>query len=409
MSGKVKGWCPSLLRPMQAADGWLLRLKPPGGLLPADKAGHIARLSQVLGNGQMELTQRAGLQLRGLAEESLGEAAEQVLALGLAADDTALEARRNLTVSPLTGFDKHVRNDTQTIVNAIEIGLISEPDLAKLPDKFGFVIDGGGLLPLRGISADIVLRLAERRLELGKRNSLRLVPGADPSAWALALARAFVQLNRGRFRRMQALLEETGIEALLKAANLEAKSETIPAVDQQPPAPGFHGHDGDRSGALLAFWPFGAIGAVQLGSAAELAARFGDGCLRLTPWRALAVADVKRDQASALASALTEAGAMLDRSDPLLRIEACPGQGACAEATVDTRSLARRLAKQAPAEGERLHISGCSKGCAHPGRAKLTLVGEQGRWSLVRNGRANGVSRESGLNDRQILDLARHA
>lgn len=409
MTGKIKGWCPSLLRPMQAADGWLLRLKPPSALLATDEARQVARLAQTLGNGQMELTQRAGLQLRGFAEESLTAAADEVLALGLAAEDAAYEARRNLLVSPLIGFDESLSNDTQAVVKHIENLLKIDPDLADLPDKFGFVVDGGGLLPLQGTTADIALRLAERRLELGKHYAVHLEGGADCVVSALALAKAFVKLNHGRFRRMQAVLEDMGIEALLRAADLDARSETLVSEQQAPPTPGLHSHDGDQSGAFLAFWPFGTLDAAQFGRVADLAERYGDGYLRVTPWRALAIAGVRRDQADALASRLTKAGALVDRSNPLLRIEACPGQGACAEATVDTRSLARRLAKQVPAGGDRLHVSGCSKGCAHPGSAALTLVGDRGRWSLVRNGRADTNPHERGLTDRQILDLAGHA
>ncbi len=35
-----------------------------------------------------------------------------------------------------------------------------------------------------------------------------------------------------------------------------------------------------------------------------------------------------------------------------------------------------------------LHVSGCAKGCAHPGAAGLTLVGLPGGLGLVRGGTA---------------------
>ncbi len=38
--------------------------------------------------------------------------------------------------------------------------------------------------------------------------------------------------------------------------------------------------------------------------------------------------------------------------------------------------------------GTAIHVSGCAKGCAHPGSAPWTLVGRDGRYDLVRHGKA---------------------
>ena len=70
-------------------------------------------------------------------------------------------------------------------------------------------------------------------------------------------------------------------------------------------------------------------------------------------------------------------------------IAACPGAPACASATVPARSDAALLAKLGLRD---LHVSGCAKGCAHP-RAATTLVGRDGRYDLVRHGRASDPPR----------------
>jgi precorrin-3B synthase len=44
-----------------------------------------------------------------------------------------------------------------------------------------------------------------------------------------------------------------------------------------------------------------------------------------------------------------------------------------------------------------LHVSGCAKGCAHPATADITLVGEAGRYALVRGGRAGDPPSHGGL------------
>ena len=52
-----------------------------------------------------------------------------------------------------------------------------------------------------------------------------------------------------------------------------------------------------------------------------------------------------------------------------------------------------------------LHVSGCSKSCAHRGPASLTLVGRDGRYDLIRNGNATGRPSLVGLSIDQIEAL----
>ncbi len=404
MSSLVKGWCPSLLRPMQAADGWLLRLKPHLGLLTAEQADEIAALSETLGNGQLELTQRAGLQIRGLPEETLDAAAKSLIALGLAHPDPAVEARRNIIVSPLAGADETLKSNIEPIVKHIERNLESDPNLQELPDKFGFVVDSGGVLPLHGISADIVLRCSLGRIELAGRYALQLKRQSDQAQIAIELAKAFAKSRR--HRRLAALLMEMPVTAFVESAGIDCAVQELSDAPVEPPAPGFHG---ESKSAFLAVWPFGALTAGNLHATAKAARRYGDGKLRITPWRALAIAGISSEDVEALAGSLADAGALTDRNNPLLRIEACPGHGACAEASVNTRALAYRLAELISREGKRLHLSGCSKGCAYPRPASLTLVGNKGAWAVVRDGRADALPQQERLSEQEVLDLARHA
>ena len=67
----IKGWCPGVLSPMESGDGLIVRLKLTGGIVPLDLAGQIAQWSRRWGNGQIDLTGRANLQLRGVTSENL--------------------------------------------------------------------------------------------------------------------------------------------------------------------------------------------------------------------------------------------------------------------------------------------------------------------------------------------------
>ena len=81
-------------------------------------------------------------------------------------------------------------------------------------------------------------------------------------------------------------------------------------------------------------------------------------------------------------------GLILRADDPIRRVEACPGAPACLQALAPVRGLASRLAHDVP-EGRLLHVSACAKGCAHPGRADLTLVATAEGFDLIRNGSAH--------------------
>ncbi len=134
-----------------------------------------------------------------------------------------------------------------------------------------------------------------------------------------------------------------------------------------------------RGGGVLLHLPFGQTTADALAALASAA-----GAVRTTPWRALL----------APAGTVAPPGFITDPADPRLHIAACPGGPACASGSVPARADAAWLAGQGIAG---VHVSGCAKGCAHPGPAAATLVGRAGRYDLVRHGRAGDTPALTGL------------
>jgi precorrin-3B synthase len=126
---------------------------------------------------------------------------------------------------------------------------------------------------------------------------------------------------------------------------------------------------------------FGQLQAQTLGHLARL------GPMRLTPWRMILVEG---------AQVLPDIPGLITRADdPLLRVVACTGAPGCKQAHQPTRALARRLAQLWPAG--LLHVSGCAKGCAHPGAAQTTLVATPEGFDLIRNGTAAAAPTRRGL------------
>jgi precorrin-3B synthase len=147
--------------------------------------------------------------------------------------------------------------------------------------------------------------------------------------------------------------------------------------------------------------PFGAADGGMLIAAARLAECFGDGRVRVTSERRLVLTGLHGDRAALLQDAAA-AGFITDAADPRLRIAACAGRPACASAAADVRADAALLAPHWRRAGI-LHLSGCAKGCAHPGAAAVTLVAAPAGYGLVVNERAGAAPTRTGL---ALPDLA---
>jgi sulfite reductase beta subunit-like hemoprotein len=139
---------------------------------------------------------------------------------------------------------------------------------------------------------------------------------------------------------------------------------------------------------LLLGLPFGQTDATGFTRLADLTDE-----ARTTPWRAIHV------PLAADTAPFASAGFILDPADPRRSIAACPGTPACASGAAPARADALRLA----ALGVRgVHVSGCAKGCAYAG-ARPTLVGRNGRYGLVVNGRAGDTPSLTGLTLEQAI------
>ena len=154
---KVRGACPGALRPMESGDGLIVRVKPRAGTLSLEAVRRIAEVAQRCGNGHIDLTRRANLQIRGVKPENLPPLQAALEALGLLDATPEAEAVRNIMTSPLAGADSSEVLDVRPIARALEDLIASEEMLWRLPGKFGFLVDGGGALALDGERADIRL------------------------------------------------------------------------------------------------------------------------------------------------------------------------------------------------------------------------------------------------------------
>jgi precorrin-3B synthase len=393
-----KGWCPGALSPMPAKDGLLVRLRISGGSLRASTLRQLAQASRAFGNGLIDLSSRGNLQLRGIGEADLPSLIETLDALHLLDADADTEAVRNVMVSPLAGLTGAI--DVSPIARALEAALAAARELHRLPGKFGFLIDDGGALSLADEPADVRFAFCERRkafaVSIGgtAREATQLGDCASGAvvATALALARAFLAVGVGSPeppRRMAALIASRGAAPIAAAAGLSVTPPELRSTSKVPSPIGFMSIGG--AAFFGAGVPFGRLTAAMLDSAAETAEIFGDGEIRLTPWRALILPRVDAASEAMLQRHFAAAGFIVAPDDARLAVAACGGLSACEKATTQTRADALALApiaRRLQRAGIALHVSGCAKGCANPRPTPFTLVGSEGRYDLVVDGTA---------------------
>ncbi|MEM0947165.1 MAG: precorrin-3B synthase [Pseudomonadota bacterium] len=364
---KVRGWCPSAYRPMASGDGLVVRVRPVQGKLTRFQARGLGVLARKFGNGLIDLTSRANLQLRGVTQNGHDALLKELDRLGLLDADANSEGRLNFVVDPLCS---EAKGDLQAqITTALGDGLRA-PEFAPLPSKFGFVVDLGSARHLARVSGDIRIEMGEGSLIVradGQTLGLAVPDAGAAVACALELARWFLVSEgvgadgRGRMAR------HIASGAMVPRDLIGSTKPNLVAAEPVP---------GVLPGGVLVAAAFGQLTPQALDRLADAAPIE----LRITPWRMVFLTGLRNDQAFATDDAL-----IIDPTDPVLRVHACPGAPSCSQASVRTRSIARALAPHVP-DGASLHVSGCAKGCAHPHPTDLTLVGNDGRFDLVKGG-----------------------
>jgi precorrin-3B synthase len=398
---EVKGWCPGALKPMRSGDGLIVRVRPRCGMFRPDELVVLAEAAQRFGNGHIDLTRRANLQVRGVSEESLPGLQDVLAGLGLLDPTPEGEAVRNLMISPLAGIDPAEVLDIRGIALEIARLLVSERALWALPSKFGFIVDGCGTLTLADERADIRLTAIRNGANPSVAIGIDTQAGIDwlgsvsPAAAATAAietACAFLETAPNGTRQRMRDLSDEGFASL--RSSMKSRVNPVMVIPEHTDG------SSDRRVGLLDLGsgrfavgiaaPFGRVETDQLRILAGEMAAFGVKEIRLSPWRILYAGIPGASIGQAILDVAGGAGLIVDPDDPLLRVEACPGAPACRSTRLDTRGDARRLAALSSRFGFEgtVHVSGCAKGCAKSAAADLVLVGAEDVYGIVRNGTA---------------------
>lgn len=368
--------CPGVLALHEAADGWMARVRLPGGRIDAAGLEAVADVA-ASGNGLVELTSRASLQIRGLPAKAAVSVADRLRAGGLL-PSIAHDRVRNLLASPLAGRHPRSVAATDDVVAGLDRGLSGDPALAGLPRRFQFAVDdGSGTVGSQ--RADVAL-VAERgarfRLWLaGARTTLAASPAEAPRL-AVDAARAFLELLQAESDAAWRLADVADGPTRL-ARRLGGELRPGDPVAPCPLGIGVLTQIDGRT-AITVLPPLGRINRRTVQRLATLASE-----VRLSAARTLTIVDVPAGDGAALTGELCSLGLVMSAGSGWHGLSACAGLGACTRARVDVRAAASVRARVrtpgAPAE----HWSACERGCGRPVGVPVSVVASADGLTVV--------------------------
>lgn len=374
--------CPGALRLHAAADGPLARVRLPGGMLTGSQLAVLGGLAHRWGDGCLELTSRANLQLRALRAADPAELAGLLAAAGLL-PSAAHEVVRNIVAPPLAGAG------LRALVHDLDRALCADPALAALPGRFLFAI---GAVPLAADVAAVPAGEAFAILLAGTDQGLR-VPAAGVVPALLAAAHAFRaeqaacdppawrlrELPDGPARVAARVLAALPGPAAARPDGATTPGDARSAAGGRGPERGLVGvlAQADLPGAAVgALVPLGRLTRVHLGVLAR-ADR-----LVITPGRGVVVPDLAPEAADRWLRELGEAGLATGAGSRWSGVTACAGRPGCAKALADVRADADAAARFV--DGLPVHWIGCARGCGSPAGAHVRVEATPGGYVVSR-------------------------
>jgi ferredoxin-nitrite reductase len=367
----------------------------------------------------------------------------QLQSLGLTARGSGVDNVRNITASPTAGFDPQELIDTRPFAHALHHYILNHRDLYGLPRKFNVAFEGGGSVDTVADTNDLGFMAVSipspdlSRNEPGAKGiSLRdgstasvepgvyfrvelagitghkqmaadagiLIKLSEVVAVAVAMIRVFIE-NGDRTDRKKArlkyLLDKWGAEKFLaetqnKLAFPLVKLPLDRCLRRSPALR--HGHIGvyrqkqKAKNYIGVVVPVGVMSVRQMRRLADVAANYGSGQLRLTPWQNLLIPDIPDGFVETVKRQLVRMGLHYESTNIAGGLVACTGNTGCKWAATDTKSQALALAEHLNKRVQldqplNIHLTGCPHSCAQH------YIGDIGLQGVKVNG-GGGVSAE---------------
>jgi ferredoxin-nitrite reductase len=394
--------CPGLFYNTSALDGIIYRIRTPGGIINSNQCRLLADLSESVGDGYIQITNRANLQVRAINEISF-DVLQNLQAIALASQNNEVDHLRNIMSSPTAGIDRSQLIDTIPLVKALDKYISSHPHLAGLPPKFSVGFDGGEAVSIASFHNEILFVAVKEDSNVYFRLYLSVEKGKSPVdagillkveqclPVAIALMEAYLErinLSKDKKPRLRQILQQWGIDSFLDRVSCHLSfplrdRSPISEYPRQTPAYrhiGIHFQQQQGLSYMGLVIPLGKLTSQQIKQLANLAEVYGDSIIKLTPWQNLLIPNIPNSKIAELKSKITDLGLSYSPNHPYSALVACTGNTGCASSATDTKNHALALAKYFEDKSilnqpVNIHFTGCSKSCAQNTMSDITLLG----------------------------------
>lgn len=399
-------------------DGYfMLRIKIAGGLLTAEQAIEIGRLTNQYARGFGDITTRQNIQLHWVTIENAPEIVERLARVGLTSMGACGDITRNIVGCPVAGLDPQEYHDCTPELLETHRRLLGNRAYSNLPRKFKISISGCHLFCAQPQINDI--GLSAFRLPDGRTAYNLIVGGGLSTAPMLAqplgvivppekaadVCEAIVGLFRDEgYRekrnraRMKFLVKDWGAEkfrdTLESRLGYELERYDGPVPMPQEANEDHMGVTAQKNGKYYVGCAVtrGRIKGDQLIRAGELAQEYGDGGIRNTNRQNLVFANVQPDKVPSLQSALKSIGLDPGLSFYRRQVISCTGIQFCNLSVTETKEFARELVEHLEKKfengaGVRINISGCPNACS---QYQIGDIGLQGSYAKLDGEKVHG-------------------
>jgi ferredoxin-nitrite reductase len=393
-------------------NSYMCRLRIPNGILTHWQLAGMADAAERLAGGYAHVTTRANLQIRDIKAEDTIAVIETILDLGLCSKGAGADNIRNVTGSATAGIDPQEIADTRPLAREWHHHILNTRTLIGLPRKFNVAFDGGGVIPTLEESNDIGFQAVIASEGAGVEPGLwwRIVLGGisghkdlarasgvfcrtqDCTPVADAMIRVFSahgdRTNRTK-ARLKYVLDSWGFDRFIREteAVLGRPLARIAETGLAPRLPfdrsahiGVHPQKQSGLNWVGIALPVGKLTAAQMRGIAALAARHGDGDIRLTVWQNLLVSGVADGEVDTLVNGIGALGLSVSATSIQAGLVACTGASGCKFAAAFTKEDALKIA--AHVDGKltldqpvNVHLTGCHHSCAQHYIGDIGLIG----------------------------------
>jgi ferredoxin-nitrite reductase len=389
---------------------FMLRVRIPNGQTFSYQIKVLAQIAEGFGNGVIDVTTRQQIQIRHLKIENIPEVFELLEMGGLTSAQTGQDNVRNIMGCPVAGIHPKELLNASPEVLALTEHILNNREFSNLPRKFNVAITGCPDNCVHAETQDLALVPASKDekgeqvlgfnvLAGGKLGSGGYRVASSLNVFVtpkevLEVCRAVILIfrdhgsreNRSQ-NRLAFLLDEWGVDRFRAELEKRLKYSLSPAADEMRNVESSE-HIGIYRQKQLSMnyiglkIPVGRIMGSKLEKFAELAERYGNGEIRISPAQTLILPNVSDKNLGDLLEEPLLKELDYNPSSIMRGLVSCVGRDYCHLAAIETKGRALQVASKleetlsetAPIT---MHWSGCPAGCGNHLVADIGLLGKR--------------------------------